>query len=650
MKNRSQNRKLYWYITCRFLLIFAILLLTQLFFFLCNTRIFHIDGFREVCSIMWGNIRFGLAGTALFLAPYLIMLLLPFDARWSKGYRIVAEILFWGGALTLIIVNLVDVAYYQFTYRRMNAMMFRYMGVGGDMGNLIPRFIVDYWYVTLAAIVLVTGMVLTALQMRMRIATFFDVHQNGPHIDAGNTRRFHSILGSLTGIAILVILLRGGFERHWIMPGEVVRYAQPKNSALVMNSAYNIARTIGHLDAKDEKFMSPARAATLYNPEYENIGGCLFPENQPASMTNNVIQQDGATRSRNVVFLILESFSQEYMGCYNNGALPSYTPFLDKLSTRCTCYQGRSNGKESIESIPAILASLPSWSYSPFILSPYYNDTIHALPYILKSHGYQTAFFHGSYNGSMNFDKFCKKAGINFYYGKNEYIAAHGNAAYDGAWGIFDEPFLQYTLEEMNKMNQPFFAATFTISSHHPYSVPEQYEGKFPTGEHPLLQTVAYVDFALQRFFEEASKQPWYFNTLFVIMGDHPGQALTRGYNDYHGWYSIPMMFYTPGDTAAATFSDDIVQQIDVMPTVLDILGLSDHAICFGQSALRYNGDNHGWQVAFGNDYYQLERNGRIALYSPYKTQGTREDLEFLKAVIQTYNSRLINNLLVSKK
>lgn len=647
MNNPGRNRKLYWYLAQRFLLVFAMLLLTQLFFYLCNIRIFHLEGFREVLLVTWGNIRFGIASTALFLAPYLLLMMMPFNFRWKKSCRMAAEVLFWVGALLLIILNLVDVAYYQFTYRRMNATMFRYMSVGGDMGNLIPRFIVDYWYVTLAAIVVVTSMVLLTLHMRMRNTSLFDSPQWSHGPDANKPWHLNGVWGSLAGMLLLLLLLRGGIERRWIRPGEVVRYAQPKNSALVMNSAYNIARTIGHLDAEMQELISPDLASKTYNPEYNNIGSSILTDTT-ALMADGTVPAPAPRR--NVVFLILESFSQEYMGCYNNGVLPSYTPFLDKLASRSTCYQGRSNGKESIESIPAILASLPSWSYSPFILSPYYKNALRALPAILKAHGYETAFFHGSYNGSMNFDKFCQKAGISHYFGKNEYIAAHGNAAYDGTWGIFDEPFLQYTLEEMNKMQQPFFAATFTISSHHPYGIPEQYKGKFPTGKHPLLQTVAYVDFALQRFFEEASKQPWYYNTLFVIMGDHPGQALTRSYNDYSGWYDIPMIFYTPDDTASATFSNDIVQQIDVMPSVLDILGIQDHAVCFGQSALRHNEDNHGWQIAFGNDYYQLERNGRIAIFSPYKTQGTRDDLTFLKAVLQTYNSRLINNELASNK
>lgn len=672
----NKTKKLFLHLTYKYLLVFILLLLTQLLFFVFNTRIFHIESLGEVFSILWGNIRFGLATTALFLSPYLIMMMLPIKARWNKGYRLAAEILFWLGALSLLIVNLVDVAYYQFTYRRMNAMMFRYMTVGGDMGNLFPRFIVDYWYATLSAIIVVILLVLGYMRLHLRNIDGWGEQENRQ----SRWPRLHSkngIWGSLVAFLVLLVLLRGGVEHQWIQLGEVVRYAQPKNSALVMNSPYNIVRTLGHLDAEEQNYMSPSLAKSIYNTDYEPTlslinehttlaaagdilakhpemlmqmlmqvaGKNTVPDSTMMRMVNEL--QQSTSHPKNVVILILESFSQEYMGCYNKGCMKSFTPFLDGLAKQSVCYQGRSNGKESIESIPAVIASLPSWSLSPFILSPYYKDSIKGLPAILKKHGYQTAFFHGSYNGTMNFDKFCYKAGFDRYYGKDEYVKEHGTAAYDGAWGIFDEPFLQYSLEEIDKMHQPFFVTTFTISSHHPYGIPKEYEGKFPEGKHKLLRTVAYTDYALRRFFEEAKKQPWYNNTLFIIMGDHPGQGLSRNYNDYTGWYRIPMIFFDPADTANAKMSNDIVQQIDVMPTLLDMLDIQEKAVCFGQSALRHKDDNHGWQVVFGNDYFQLERNGRIAILSPYKTIGSNEDLEFLKAIIQTYDDKLIHNQLI---
>lgn len=661
-----------WHLAKKLLLVFALLLLTQVIFFIANTRIFHLDGLGEAMTILWGNIRFGLASTALFLAPYLVMMLLPIQARHKKSYRTIAEILFWVGALILLITNLVDVAYYQFTYRRMSAMMFRYMTVGGDMGSLIPKFLVDYWYATLSAIVVVTLLIIGCLQLRLRNADGWGKPQQQQYRSERKVRN-QEIWCSVLGFAVLVILLRGGVERRWIQPGEVVRYAQPKNGAMVMNSAYNIVRTIGHLDVTPVNFTSMTEANTIYPTEYTPQPNTLtantsiaeagkilnnnpeallkllmlsysqFGDSTLATAINNLTNE--VRKPKNVVVVLLESFSQEYMGSYNHGIMESFTPFLDGLAQQSICYQGRSNGKESIESIPAIFASVPSWSLAPFILSGSRNDTLNGLPAILKKHGYQSAMFHGSYNGTMNFDKFCFKIGFDRYYGKNEYLHDTGDSAsIDGAWGIFDEPFLQYSAQEMNKMKEPFLTCIYNISSHHPYGLPDGYEKKFRDGKHPILRTIAYSDYAIQRFFEEAKTQPWYKNTLFVIVADHPGPSLAREYNDYSGWYKIPVMFFDPNNTDKALMSNDIVQQIDIMPTLLDMLNINEPAICFGHSILQRTADDHGYQIVFGNDYYQMERNGRITIYSPYKTIGNEEDLEFLKAAIQVYNSKLLNN------
>ncbi len=631
----SKTNRLILHVVKKYLLVFSLLLLTQVLFYLANTRLFHLENMREFFTILWGNIHFGAAATALFLSPYLIMLLLPIEARWTKRYRSIAEVLFWIGALILLLVNIVDMAYYQFTYRRMSAMMFRYMSVGGDMGNLIPKFLVDYWYATVSAIVVVTMLIVCCLQMRLRNMEGWSTAQESTLNDRRRRRR--ETMRSMVGIVVVLILMRGGIGRQGLQANEVVRYAQPKNSALVMNSAYNIVRTIGHLDVDIQDFMSPFLAQTLYPTQF-------YPMHPAASSNtlDTIVQQP-----KNVVVIILEGFSQEYMGCYNQGIMPSYTPFLDSLAKQSICYQGRSNGKESIESIPAILASIPSWSLSPFILSPYYKkDSINSLASVLRPYGYRSAMFHGGYNGSMNFDKFCLKAGFDHYFGMNEYVAVHGNEDYDGTWGIFDEPFMQYSIEEINKLPQPFLASVYTISSHHPYALPQGYKDPSPQGKHPILPTVTYSDHAVQQFFTKARKQPWYEHTLFVILADHPGPSLHREYNDYVGWYRIPMMFFDPSHTHLATMSNDLVQQIDVMPTVLDMLQIEASAICFGNSVLRRTEGNHGHQIVFGNDYYQLERNGHVTLYSPYKTEGNDEDIEFLKAAIQTYNNKLIDNQL----
>ena len=291
-------------------------------------------------------------------------------------------------------------------------------------------------------------------------------------------------------------------------------------------------------------------------------------------------------------------------------------------------------------------------------------NKIEGLPQILKRNNYHTSFFHGAYNGSMNFDSFVKTIGVDNYYGMNEY----GNSKdYDGNWGIFDEPFLQFMVDKLSQFPQPFFTAVFTLSSHHPYTIPEQHKNRFKKGPLPILEPVMYVDYALQKFFEKAKQTDWYNNTLFIISADHAAQAMSKEYKTDIGMYKIPMVLYHPhADTAY--HSNQIFQQIDLMPTIIDYLKLYENSLCFGKSIYQAEG---GYHIAYRNGYYQLLKNGYLLRFNNEKFEiyeiekdplltnniatnkniATIEKLkQQLKAIIQQYNNRLIDNKLMPAK
>ena len=159
-----------------------------------------------------------------------------------------------------------------------------------------------------------------------------------------------------------------------------------------------------------------------------------------------------------------------------------------------------------------------------------------------------------------------------------------------------------------------------------------------------------YTDYSLRRFFEEAQKQPWYNNTLFIITGDHSGHGLSREYNDYDGWYRIPMMVYDPQNPVGSR-SHRIVQHTDLFPTLVDWLGFDDPVVAFGNSVLQQ--PQRGWQVYYGNGFHCMVSNNAdnpeqhdITLIEGDHEEGTPENLRFLKAIIQQYNYRIINNKL----
>ena len=630
MKKDKREKPIYAYLALKLLLAFGVLLAVQLLFYFSNTRIFHVDGFGEWMGILWGNLVFGGATIAVFFAPFALMLLLPLKVRWKRWYRVLAEVLYLLPLVLLLAARGANAAYYQFTYRLLSDEIFSYLGISGQMGSLVPLFARDYWYAWIIPVLIFVAFMV--LNCRLRIAP------RKPH----EKHTANDVFALAIGVLTLWFLARGGFG-HFLNTGDAAHYCQPKNSALVNNDGYNILRTLLTPDLEEAQYMDEAEAEAIYPAIHTPMAAA------PADSTAT----DSVVQPRNVVLIILESFGQEYMGCYNTQAdADTRTPFLDSLARHSILYDGRANGKKSIEGITAITTSVPNLMSIPLTNSAYNGDSLTSLPVVLKGHGYTCGFFHGSYNGVMDFDRTCQRIGFDEYLGMNEFNAdpMAKETDYDGVWGIYDEPFLQYTARHIGTYQEPFLAEVFSVTSHHPYPIPEEHTGEFKEGHHPLLKCVEYTDYTLRRFFEEAQRQPWFNNTVFVICGDHSGQGLTREYNDYDGWYRIPMMIYDPQHPEGRREAR-ILQQIDLFPTLIDYLGFDDSFACFGTSALQQ--PTVGRQVYYGNGYHVMVSNNAvdpaqhdITVIMGDRETGTPENINLLKAIIQQYNHRVINNQL----
>lgn len=230
-------------------------------------------------------------------------------------------------------------------------------------------------------------------------------------------------------------------------------------------------------------------------------------------------------------------------------------------------------------------------------------------------------------------------------------------------WGIWDDKFFSFYADKLNEFPQPFMSSIFSVSSHHPFKVPEEFEGKFKGGDQPILQCIEYTDYALKKFFEKASKMPWYKNTLFVITADHVSSNIV--FDESHttwGLFSVPIIFFKP-DNSLAEMSPEIAQQIDIMPSVLGYLHYDKPFLAFGRNAI----DSVSTPFAFNyrdetyNFYYQdylLQFDGKrtIALYNFRKDKMLKTDVKsqfpdvvksvepIVKAIIQQYNNRMVED------
>jgi phosphoglycerol transferase MdoB-like AlkP superfamily enzyme len=618
----------------RLLSVLIIYSITRLLFLICNLSFFNDIQLNEYLPIFWGGLRFDISTIFISNAVFILFYLIPLKIVYKTIYQRIIIILFYIVNSFAFLLNFIDIIYLRFTFKRTTSDIFNYVSVGGDFDKLLPQFIKDFWFIPILWISTVVFFIY--LNSRIKKIEKYNF--------STKTTIIHSLL--YVGFILLSIIgIRGGFQ---LRPLDIInagKYANSKNIPLVLNTPFSIIKTLGlPVLEKKEYFTNEREINSIYTPLY-----------------NTTNQNDTNTKKLNVVVVILESFSQEHIGGLNNiKGYQGFTPFLDSLIKKSYVAEAYANGKRSIEGIPAILASVPTLMNEAYVTSMYSGNKINSLASILKEEGYITSFYHGGSNGTMGFDAFTKIAGFDIYKGRHEY---HNEKDYDGKWGIFDEPYMQYYANELNTYKQPFFSSIFTLSSHHPYTVPENYKGKFRKGKLEIQESIMYADYALNKFFEKASKMPWYKNTLFVLTADHTSEAQLDYYKNSVGMYAIPIIYYIPENDTLKLLPKKISQQTDILPSVLGLLNYKGSFLSFGKNIFKNNEESFSISYLNGEyqliaDNYMLKFNGKnsISLYNLKNDSLLKKNLifselykkkemeTFIKAYIQQYNNRMINN------
>ena len=583
------------------------------------------DGFWQVFA---HGLRFDLSAFAYFNLIFILLLVLPTRQREKKAYQKILQSLFVGFNGLILFMNLADVVNIEFTGKRMTADTFEFILQGDDLNFVAIDFIKDYWYLLLIA---------TLMTLAMRSIYIF-IQKNQFFLYRSKIT-WPCFIISLFALGLTVLAMRGGTQLRPIKNIHASYHGQGKYVPLILNAPFSILSTLSEKGLKEVNYFNQEERPKYFDAE-------------------KTFEADSANK-KNVVIIILESFSREYIGYYNEHK--GYTPFLDSLILQSTvCENAYANGKKSIEGIPAILSGIPALSDKPYILSQYGTQKTNSIPSLLSKEDYECSFYHGGNPGTMGFDAFAEMAGFHSYIDLSQYPNYEND--FDGKWGIFDEPYFQFFKSELDQKKEPFFSSLFSLSSHHPYTIPEKHKGKFPKGEIPIHETIGYTDHALRRFFEEAKKSNWFENTLFVITADHTFTATHKEYQNSNGLYEIPLLIYNPADTSFKSITK-ICQQTDILPTIVDELNLSTKLISFGNSIW----NEKGFAVNYLNNLYQfidegylLQFNGNksLALYQTHSDPMLKNNLLLteisraqmmenkLKALIQDYNYRMINNQL----
>ena len=630
---------------------YLIYFIARVLFYLENRDLFTEMTLGHMLELFKGGILFDTLAILYTNAVWIVLLLLPFHYKETQLWYQICRWLFVIINMTSLTINLIDTVYFRYTIRRTTTTIFQEFSNEGNLGKIFYEEVLAHWYYFLLIVVL------TILLLKLYVGPkcYFDKLKNKDY----SIKQYYIImlLSLLLFCPFCVAGMRGGWTRD-IRPitisNATVYCDRPSEAGIVLNTPFSLIRTIGKNNFEVVKYFDSKKMLdSLFNPIH-------------------IPNSNNCKRNKNVVVIIVESFGREYIGAYNKH-IPGYdgfTPFVDSLiyNGALTYRYSYCNGRKSIDGMPSILSSIPMF-VEPFFLSPYSVNHVSGLADCLNKIGYESAFFHGAERGSMGFMAFARATKFNHYYGREDFVKdsrTHGDEDYDGWWGISDEPFMQYFCMKMSEMRQPFMTALFTLSSHHPYRVPDAYKDVFKEDnpEMPVYKVIRYTDMALRHFFETARHQSWFSKTIFVITSDHTNMSAIDEYKTDLGGFCSPVIFYDPSGEMGKGMVDGIAQQTDIMPTILNYLGYNHPYVSFGKDLLMTKPDST-WAVNYLNGIYQYVKYGHVLQFDGQRTRAvyTLEDLLMknnvigkfaqqeqmereLKAIIQQYMERMTENRL----
>ncbi|MGB6129440.1 MAG: sulfatase-like hydrolase/transferase [Psychrilyobacter sp.] len=360
-------------------------------------------------------------------------------------------------------------------------------------------------------------------------------------------------------------------------------------------------------------------------------------------------------KDKNVVLIIAESLSGQYIGAlgHNDPDLAPYFSELSKKGVLFTSFYG--NGTRTRNGVLSTNVSFPVQVGRDLMRDPAVQKPFYGLPRILKDRGYNTNFYHGSRLNFDNMQGVLLTNGMDNFIGEKDFPKGITSKYH---WGAPDTVLFDRSAKEIKKLKEPFFAEILTISNHSPFEIPKEYDKldeytkkygsrdrNAGTDDSLMMRYNAYryMDTAFEEFFESIKDEPWYMDTLFVIVSDHE-------INGMHN--NIPLLLYTPDGSLKPQKIDSIGSQVDILPTVMGYLGGSYKNASWGKDILNAkDGERMAYTkspkqfekaVIMYKDYY-YEKNGRNFSLKDRKTlknldsKGKENDIEKMEDFIKLH-------------
>ena len=343
-------------------------------------------------------------------------------------------------------------------------------------------------------------------------------------------------------------------------------------------------------------------------------------------------------RPKNIVLISVESLSASYVGAYGN--TENLTPNLDKLAKEGLMFDKIfATGTRTVRGLDALTIAIPPIPGQAIVRRPN-NEHLATIGEMLGAQGFDTFFIYGGYGYFDN---------MNAYYQSNNYKVVDRTdfdkktVQHENVWGVDDESLFDNALIHLDatvKTGRPFFAQIMTTTNHRPFTFPA---GKIDLPQGKRAGAVKYTDYAIGQLIEKAKTKPWFKDTLFVVVADHCASVAGKTKLPV-AKYHIPLIFYAP-DILPPAHYNRMASQIDIVPTLLDVLGKKGDEHFFGQSLFEEPAEQIASR-AFISNYQELGyyKNDTLIVLSPkQKVESYKVDPITMESTATTVDNTLLN-------
>lgn len=484
----------------------------------------------------------------------------------------------WLGAVGKFIINIYkifissavfltllgDIEYYREFNFHLNATIFDYTDHMDEIGVTILYG--DYNYLTMFFLfVVIEGLYLFVS---------FNSFNEDVYKDREKGITFLSDIGTIFLVGILSVFgARGGFSQSTLNWGRAYFSKYTFANQTAINGVFALGKSLD-LARKDNK-KGKSQVSRIFTEEElkENIRNYVGTEKDKFLSDKNVLLRKTETgkeiKNYNVVIVLMESFMGDTVGVL--GGEPDLTPNYNKLAEEGILFTNFfSNGNRSNRGILSVLTGFPSQYGKSILKKPIGQKPFVSISQILKERGYSTHFMYG---GDIEFDNmkgFFETNGVDNFVSRDDFSKKDRTIK----WGVPDDKLFDRAAEYLGTLKEPFFFEIFTLSNHAPFDIDENFK-EFTEEDYPDYErynAFKFADYSIGRFVNAVKDKEWAKNTIFVFVADH-GENRRKPIEIDWKKFSNPLVIWTPGGQLKHEVIEKAGSQLDLLPTIMGILG-----------------------------------------------------------------------------